>query len=58
MRVNSFGFPQQGTPTLPPAETLTVRGRTEPAKDVHQRRLPGPAVPEQSRDLTFVDVEG
>jgi len=57
-RANSFGFPKQGTRHLPRPGKLTVRRRTQPAKDVHQRRLAGPAVPEQSRDLTFVDVEG
>lgn len=58
IKVNSFGFQKQGTQNLLTPEKLTVRRWTQPAKDVHQRRLPGAAVPEQSRDLTFIDVEG
>lgn len=58
IKLKSSDFQKQGTQNLPTPEKLTVRRRTQPAKDVHQRRLPGPAVPEQSRDLTFIDVEG
>lgn len=58
IKLKSSDFQKQGTQNLLTPEKLTVRRRTQPAKDVHQRRLPGPAVPEQSRDLTFIDVEG
>lgn len=47
-------FLEQGSPRA----ALTIRGRAQPAEDVHQRRLPGAAVAQQRRDLPLVDVKG